>query len=136
VRAVVNETLRLFPPVPLNVRESRDHSVALPPSDDTYNASSIPRRFYMPRNTNIVYLPLLTQRNPSLWGPDADSFNPERWLDPVRIAEFVKNPAKYAPFSAGPRIVCPKHSFWPLNTNARHSSVWAKTLPLMRLRIC
>jgi len=51
-----------------------------------------------------MYFPLLTQRNPALWGPDADEFSPERWLDPERLAKFVANPMMYTPFSAGPRI--------------------------------
>jgi hypothetical protein len=59
----------------------------------------------MPGTTIIIYLPLLVQRNKALWGPDADEFDPERWLQPDRIAKFVANPAMFTPFSAGPRIV-------------------------------
>ena len=103
MRAVINETLRLFPPVPLNVRESRSACV-LPPADGTYTGSE-PQSLYMPAGTILTYLPLLTQRNPALWGADADEFKPERWLDPDRLAQFVANPTMYLPFSAGPRIV-------------------------------
>jgi cytochrome P450 len=102
-RAVINETLRLYPPVPLNVRESRRSSCLLPPSDPTYAGDCRP--LYMPGTTTIIYLPLLVQRNKALWGPDADEFDPERWLQPDRIAKFVANSAMFAPFSAGPRIV-------------------------------
>jgi hypothetical protein len=104
VRAVINEVLRLYPPVPLNVRESRAEACTLPPSDGSY-ANDDPRPFYMPGGTTIMYLPLLMQRNPALWGPDADVFDPERWLHPDRVSKFVANPTMYAPFSAGPRIV-------------------------------
>jgi hypothetical protein len=106
VRAVINETLRLFPPVPLNVRESRASPCLLPPSDPSYPDSGndhLP--LYMPGSTTIIYLPLIVQRNKALWGPDADEFDPERWLQPERIAKFVANPSMFAPFSAGPRIV-------------------------------
>ncbi|KAJ7320810.1 cytochrome P450 monooxygenase CYP63 [Mycena albidolilacea] len=103
MRAVINEVLRLYPPVPLNVRESRAEACTLPPSDSSY-ANDDPRPFYMPGGTTIMYLPLLMQRNPVLWGPDADIFDPERWLHPDRISKFVANPTMYAPFSAGPRI--------------------------------
>ncbi|KAF9466774.1 cytochrome P450 monooxygenase CYP63 [Collybia nuda] len=105
MRAVINETLRLFPPVPLNVRESRASPCLLPPSDPSYPESknaSMP--FYMPGSTTIIYLPLIVQRNKALWGPDADDFDPERWLQPERIANFVANPSMFTPFSAGPRI--------------------------------
>ncbi|KAF8629726.1 hypothetical protein AX15_003304 [Amanita polypyramis BW_CC] len=100
VRAVISETLRLFPPVPLNVRESRSACV-LPASDGTYSSS---QPLHMPGEVTITYLPLLTQRNPALWGADADEFKPERWLEPDRVAHFVANPTMYLPFSAGPRI--------------------------------
>jgi len=104
VRGVINETLRLFPPVPLNVRESRSTSFSLPRSDGTYKVpSEVP--LYMPAKTTIMYFPLLTQRNQRLWGEDAEEFDPERWIDPQRLTKFTANPTMYTPFSAGPRIV-------------------------------
>ncbi|RXW17143.1 hypothetical protein EST38_g8710 [Candolleomyces aberdarensis] len=104
MRAVINETLRLFPPVPLNQRETRDAPCTLPPPDSTFPTSDR-RPFYLPPETIIIYLPILIQRNPALWGEDADEFDPERWIDPKRLGKYVANPAMYAPFSAGPRIV-------------------------------
>jgi hypothetical protein len=62
-----------------------------------------------------MYMPLLTQRNPTFWGPDADVFDPERWIQPERIAKFATNPMMFAPFSAGPRIVS---SFLPIRLYA------------------
>jgi hypothetical protein len=115
VRAVINETLRLFPPVPLNMRESRPNAVALPPPPShLYQPSSKSSSFhvpppttplYMPGGTPIMYMPLLMQRNPDLWGEDADEFDPERWLDNERLRRLTANPLMFAPFSAGPRIV-------------------------------
>ncbi|KDR66926.1 hypothetical protein GALMADRAFT_258809 [Galerina marginata CBS 339.88] len=102
MRAVINETLRIFPPLPLNVRESRSISCVLPPSDKTYASDQQP--LYMPAKSTILYLPMLIQRNPALWGDDADEFNPERWIDPDRLAKYVANPTIFTPFSAGPRI--------------------------------
>jgi hypothetical protein len=58
----------------------------------------------MPANTVLMYYPLLIQRDPRLWGPDADSFDPERWINPERLANFTRNPIMFTPFSAGPRI--------------------------------
>ncbi|KAK7443501.1 hypothetical protein VKT23_015674 [Stygiomarasmius scandens] len=101
MRAVLNETLRLYPPVPLNVRESRTAS-ALPHSDSTFSMDGT--SLYMPKSTPVMFLPFLTQRNKTLWGSDADVFDPERWIDPTRISRFVSNPAMFTPFSAGPRI--------------------------------
>ncbi|KAF9078274.1 cytochrome P450 monooxygenase CYP63 [Rhodocollybia butyracea] len=73
MRAVLNETLRLFPPVPLNVRESRPDGCILPSSDSTFVSNVTSNSpLHMPGSTVITILPLLTQRNPKLWGDDAD----------------------------------------------------------------
>lgn len=112
VRAVLNETLRLFPPVPLNVRETRGEPVVLPvsknPSESSYIATP-QEPLYVPKSTIIIHMPMLMQRNPDLWGPDADEFIPERFLDPERMARLTKNPMMFIPFSAGPRIVSTKN---------------------------
>ncbi|PCH34632.1 cytochrome P450 monooxygenase CYP63 [Wolfiporia cocos MD-104 SS10] len=101
MRAVINETLRIFPPVPTNGRESRPHACLLPKSDGTFPEP--PEPMYVPPSTQLVYLTILTHRNPALWGPDADLFDPERWLDD-RVSIFTANPMIFTPFSAGPRI--------------------------------
>lgn len=99
--------MRLFPPVPLNVREAREQPVVLPLSDGTYNHqdSVNAQPLYIPARTTIMYFPLLIQRNPALWGEDADEFDPERWIDPARLGKYLANPTIFTPFSAGPRIV-------------------------------
>lgn len=102
VRAVINEALRLFPPVPSNSRETREAGVLMPPSDGTYPDHPMP--MYMPKETPIFWFSFLTHRNQTLWGPDAECFDPERWLDD-RVAKYTKMPMMFTPFSAGPRIV-------------------------------
>ncbi|EIW77750.1 cytochrome P450 monooxygenase CYP63 [Coniophora puteana RWD-64-598 SS2] len=103
MRAVIDETLRLFPPVPLNQRQSRPTSCTLPPPDPTFPAESR-QPLYMPKSTTFFYSTLLMQRNKALWGPDGDKFDPERWIDPQRLSKFTSNPMMFTPFSAGPRI--------------------------------
>ncbi|KAG2155274.1 cytochrome P450 monooxygenase CYP63 [Suillus bovinus] len=103
VKAVLDETLRLYPPVPLNTRQTRPQPCTLPPPDRTYPTDS-QQPLYLPKSTTIWYSSLLTQRNKELWGPDADEFDPERWIDPQRLARFTSNPMMFTPFSAGPRI--------------------------------
>ncbi|KAF9445140.1 cytochrome P450 monooxygenase CYP63 [Macrolepiota fuliginosa MF-IS2] len=118
IRAVINESLRLFPPVPLNVRESRPDSDAgpclLPPADRSYPCSQKQTQartqpLYVPSKTVVTYFPLLTQRNPALWGADADEFRPERWLDAELQTRVNANPGMYMPFSCGPRVCIGKN---------------------------
>jgi len=103
MKAVIDETLRLFPPVPLNQRQSRPMSCTLPPPDKTF-PTALDQPLYMPKSTTFFYSTLLMQRNKALWGPDADEFDPERWIDPARLSRFTSNPMMFTPFSAGPRI--------------------------------
>jgi len=132
VRAVLNETLRLFPPIPLNSRESRHTSCTLSTADPTFpSVSSAP--LYMPKNTTFMYMPILTQRNPALWGKDADVFDPERWLDPDRLAKFTANPMMFTPFSAGPRIVSYIPLYHPAQPVSYHT--FCDIVPGPKLRI-
>jgi cytochrome P450 len=91
-RAVIDETLRLFPPVPLQVRQSRD-------------SRTIQGR-EVPGGSLVMVVPWLLHRNPLLW-EDPDAFVPARFMPggsgiPSRYA--------YVPFSIGPRI-CPGAAF-------------------------
>ena len=59
--------------------------------------------------SSVIYSVFMMQRRTDLWGPDADEFIPERFLDPERMARLTKNPMMFIPFSAGPRIVSTKN---------------------------
>ena len=85
-RSVFRETLRLYPPVPMMVRETvqcerfRDRDI--------------------PAKTSVVISPWHVQRQDRLWD-NPDGFDPHRWE-----SENGKACARYAfiPFSAGPRV--------------------------------
>jgi cytochrome P450 len=86
---VINESLRLFPPVPQQFRvATRDTTIG-----------DIP----VPQDTKAVLSPFLTNRDPDLY-PDPDCFKPERWanINPS-LYEFFR-------FSAGP-YTCPGSNF-------------------------
>jgi cytochrome P450 len=67
LNAVCNETLRLYPTVPLTFRNAR--------IDTTID------NVFIPQGTQLILVPWATNRLPQLWGPDADKFVPERWID-------------------------------------------------------
>lgn len=81
---VLEETLRLYPPVWLFTRRSRE--------DDELDA------FDVPDDTDIYLSPFILHRTAEFWP------NPERF-DPGRFAETrsAKNERPYFPFSLGPR---------------------------------
>lgn len=68
--AVCAEVLRFYPPVPLTVREAQCDAVVL----------GTP----VPKGTILVISAEATNHDTALWGPDADQFNPDRWLGPGR----------------------------------------------------
>ncbi|WWC86142.1 uncharacterized protein L201_001014 [Kwoniella dendrophila CBS 6074] len=71
-RAYINEVLRLYPPVPLNIRRTLRPSL-LP-------SSSGGQPMYMPGSTSIILATILMQRDPAVWGEDVNDFQPERWV--------------------------------------------------------
>ncbi|EMD40206.1 hypothetical protein CERSUDRAFT_112411 [Gelatoporia subvermispora B] len=97
LRACINETLRLFPPVPGNIR-APNQATTLPP----FEAGGRP--FYIPASTTVPYSDMVMHRRKDLWGPDADVFDPDRFLD-ARLQKYLTpNPFIFVPFNAGPRI--------------------------------
>jgi len=68
LNAVLQETMRIFPPVPLTLRE-------------TAHDTTIQNQF-VPAGTTVVICPWAINTSTKLWGPDAREFTPERWLKP------------------------------------------------------
>lgn len=90
-KAVIEETLRLYPPVPILAREA---------TQDT-SISNKPIR----KGSLVLVVPWLMHRNPVLWDLP-DTFWPERFLQD----SMKPNKYGYVPFSIGPRI-CPGLQF-------------------------
>ncbi|KAJ7062829.1 cytochrome P450 [Mycena amicta] len=96
LRAFINETMRLYPPIPMNVRTSKNAT--------TWPSTTGGQPLYVPAKTKIIYVPFLMHRRKDLWGPDALEFDPDRFID-HRLGKYLTpNPYIFLPFSAGPRI--------------------------------
>jgi len=68
LHAVCNEVFRFHPSVPTTVRTAN--------KDTTLAGTAIPK------GTFILIAPDVLNRMENLWGPDADKFNPDRFMDP------------------------------------------------------
>lgn len=91
---VINETLRLYPSVPINYRVALKDTT-LPHGSGPDGKSPV----FIRKGTVIGYLISATHRNPDYYGKDADEFKPERWGD-----KDLKPGWAYLPFNGGPRI--------------------------------
>jgi cytochrome P450 len=88
--AVLDETLRLYPPAWLVTRRSL--------APDVLGGVEIPAEAL------VIVSPWLVHRHPAAW-PDPERFDPSRFLDAEghRRRDVVASPA-YLPFGAGPRL--------------------------------
>ncbi|KAB5583416.1 cytochrome P450 [Coniochaeta sp. 2T2.1] len=92
VRWTINESLRLYPPVPVNSRVAVRDTV-IPTGGGPDGNSPV----LITQGTPIVYNVSGLHRREDIYGPDADEFRPERW-ESLRVGwEFLA-------FSGGPRI--------------------------------
>ncbi|KAA8532861.1 hypothetical protein F0562_033022 [Nyssa sinensis] len=88
VRMIINEALRLYPPVVFFVRKV-NQEVKL-------------GKFNLPANINLIIPTLALHHDPQIWGEDVHLFNPERFSEGVAKATN-NNPAVFLPFGLGPR---------------------------------
>ena len=89
---VLNETLRLYPPVPAGQKNTvRDTS--LPVGGGPDGTSPV----YIRKGKTVAWFVGAMHRRKDLWGADANEFRPDRWIG--RKATW-----EYLPFNGGPRI--------------------------------
>ncbi|KAH8675562.1 putative cytochrome 52A4 [Xylariales sp. PMI_506] len=99
LQSVMNETLRVYPVVPFNVRLAlRD--CTLPRGGGPDGSQPIP----VLKDTPIGYSTLVMQRREDLYPPVSDKFAPAEDFSPERWSHWQPKPWQYVPFNGGPRI--------------------------------
>lgn len=98
--AALHESMRLYPPVPMDTKQVSADGV-----DDVLPDGSVVKR-----GSTIAYHIYAMGRMESVWGEDWAEFRPERWLEEReeggrKKRVFVgKDPYSYPVFQAGPRV--------------------------------
>lgn len=88
--------MRLYTPVQHISRETRATQVQITANSKDYT---------VPTNSTVYISAACLHVNPAVWGPDALSFRPTRWLsDDGSIMQPPRS--SFIPWSAGPRV-CP-----------------------------
>ncbi|KAF3931550.1 hypothetical protein ABW19_dt0208118 [Dactylella cylindrospora] len=97
--AVFLETLRLYPPVPFELKQTLNPAGMI-----------LPDGTYLPHESVVVWCPYAYGRSKRIWGEDAYEFKPERWLETSELSEGieeiklkVKSAAEYPVFNGGAR---------------------------------
>ncbi|KAK3316908.1 N-alkane-inducible cytochrome P450, partial [Apodospora peruviana] len=98
LRYVLQETLRMFPPIATNSRMANKDTV-LPVGGGSDGRSPL----FVAKHNVVTYSTFVMHRRPELFGSDANEFRPERW-------ETLRPGWEYLPFNGGPRI-CPGQKF-------------------------
>merc|ERR1711972_1136218 len=79
VEAVIRESLRLHPSVPLDAKEAL--------ADDT-----LPNGTWVSRGSTVAWSTYAMGRSKRIWGEDAAEFKPERWLAMQVAPDSYTNP--------------------------------------------
>ncbi|KAI6714217.1 hypothetical protein JHW43_003254 [Diplocarpon mali] len=88
VTAVFYEALRLYPPVPFELKQCEA-------------ATTLPDGTFLPKSSILLWCTWAMNRSKLIWGKDAEDFKPERWL--VDGALISKTAFEYPVFNGGPR---------------------------------
>lgn len=86
--AVFYETLRLYPPIPFEIRQCMQDA-------------TLPDGTFLPKDSVLVWCLMAMQRSKLTWGEDADVFRPERFLEDSKLVS--RNSSEFPVFYGGSR---------------------------------
>lgn len=113
--AVFNESLRFYPPVPIELKESTVET-------------TFPDGTWLPKGSVVMWATWAMGRSKTTWGDDADEFRPERWLVAGDEGEplTVKTMSAFAfpVFNGGPRACLGKKMAELLGVRVLASLIW------------
>lgn len=89
LHAALQETLRLYPPVPMDGKMASANDV-------------LPDGTIVHKNDRVTYSPWAMGRLESLWGQDCLEYKPERWFHNGTLVQ--ESAFKFPVFQAGPRV--------------------------------
>src|SRR5712691_3723564 len=112
ITQILKEALRLWPPAP---------AYGISPLKD----ETIGGKYKLKKNTFVLVLPLALHRDPSVWGPNPDAFDPENFS---REAETARPVNAWKPFGNGQRA-CIGRGF------AMHEAALAIGMILQRFKL-
>lgn len=110
LHAAISESLRLFPPIPINTR--------LTVRDDI-----LPDGTHVGGGWHADYSAYAVGRMESVWGADCREFRPERWLDKDGVFRPLDQ-FKFPVFHAGPRICLGKEMAYVQMKSIAASMIW------------
>ncbi|KAI1387707.1 cytochrome P450 [Hypoxylon trugodes] len=88
--AVFYETLRLYPPIPFEIKQCE-------------KATTLPDGTFLPERSIVFWCTWAMNRSETSWGEEAESFQPERWLT-ADGKLITKSAAEFPVFNGGPRL--------------------------------
>lgn len=112
--AVFNETLRLFPPVPVELKECTA-------------STTFPDGTWLPKGSVVLWVPWSMGRSKQIWGEDADDFRPERWLveeGEGRTSFISRSAYEFPVFNGGSRSCLGKKMAELLAVDVLATLVW------------
>ncbi|KAI8954526.1 cytochrome P450 [Xylaria longipes] len=98
LRCCLNETLRLYPTLPMNIRFTNKTTV-LPRGGGPDGTSPV----LLPEGSGICYSVYHLHRNESIYGTDSRTYRPQRW-ESGELIKKARPGAGFVDFNGGPRL--------------------------------